>query len=362
VKFRLVVILSLVIVASGCVNNSSNYEDSQMNYSEAKEKSTTVSYSNLLQYPEKHRGTFIEQEGRVAQVFEGGLLLHTRRNFDRFEFDINDFEGNLVWVNTQNNFSIYRKNHYLKVFGKFKGTKIYETQSGEYSTVPVMETSLVSARREADIKPNIETSIEPEKDLEPVKADKICVEDVCKTNVSNTTFRLEVGRTYTVNINDSEYGINVFNRTMAYNGFEEGPIFVIGETSHGPKEVVRYYVRSFPDAWNLLSSNIRVTGKRNTLDNRMTQINRMDSVSNYVSPEIVDIKTMSRDEDKAVTRVVADLYSNARYLGSMNTTVPLVKENDSWKLDRALNPHETNGESINLDINSSFGNPVYPSN
>lgn len=371
-KARLLVLLFLVVMASGCISNIPGSENSKMNHSEAKEKSTTVVYENLFRSPEKYKGTLIEEEGRIDRVFDDGLTLHTEVLHGQIgsEMDVYDWAGDKIWVDTQNDFSIYEKDHYLKVYGEFKGTKTYKTSNGEYKTVPRIGTSYVLGSREKDVNIAIDTIKGSPERTEPQKVDRFCVGSSCKYNKSISKFWLEVGGNYTVKVTDSEFGnyteeIQVDYSTPDYDiVIEEVDKYSrYGTPDKSPEDVVSSYVGDFPYSWSLLSPNLRVTGKENTEENRKKQKRNMRVYDEYAAVSVEDVETiyMRGNESKIrvyISKTTGD-YVNPK--NTMTTTVPLVKERKSWKIDRAFDPYNPNRD-IQLNGRPNDREPVYPDN
>lgn len=329
----------IAISVSGCASIDSTSE--KMNYTEAKEQSTSISYYNLLQYPNRHQGTLLEQEGEISQVFDDGILLHTKyKPIGRIE----NWEGFLVWIDIENNLSIYEEGHYINAFGRYKGKKTYQTVNSEYNTVPRMGLNFVTGSNDVTVH-TVADGATLEEYPKDVKVDSICVNSECKSNVYNATFNLEVGNEHEVNIKDSTYGSVRKNITVGPSDRERAEISV-GDYRYGPKKVINYYVENLHDSWHLLSSDARVSGSKNTLENRMREIDSLGR-ADLNTAFVKNIETVYEDEKEVRFKL------SISHIGDRNgieTEVTLVKENHSWKLNRPFNPYDSNGGNVNFDI------------
>lgn len=365
-------ILSLVILASGCVSNSSNSEGSEMTYAEAEEKSTTISYSNLLQYPERHRGTFIEKEGRIAQVFDGGLLLHT--NLAMYD-SVNRWKGGLMWVDRQNNYSMYHKEGYLKVFGDYRGTKTYEGENGEYATVPRMGTRFVTDAVEVEIEATADPKVPREESKvvsvglpygasKPINVGKICVYQKCSFDTNKSTFRLKTNSTHQVRVTDSKYGNHTANITVGRA--TNNAVITVGNYHQPPDKILETYISYQPLAYDLLSSEIRVEGDNNGAENKESHRKRLESTFQeseyYWLAKNVETDIKSKTNNTAKVMASVKFVDNGQIVGEYNRTYGLIKEKDGWKLEKTINPYALNNGTIDSDTTSSTREPVYPSN
>jgi hypothetical protein len=209
-RSNILVLISLVLIASGCVNfgepnskekitNTAVTLNQNLNYSEVEEVSNFISYSNLTDNPETHKGKIIREHGRVVQKLDNGFLLASRAVNTGFSYE---YKSDIVWVTKSDNSKI-SLDQILTVFGAYKGTRKYETIRGKIKTVPQMNMGYVTDKVDVTVRVNNFGG----KNV-PDRVNKLCADHKCVKNVSEHTFRLAVNEQHRFWIEDKRFKKN----------------------------------------------------------------------------------------------------------------------------------------------------------
>lgn len=129
---RFAVALLIVTLFGGCVSERTYEEVPQLSLSEIKNKSTELSYDELMRHNEDYVGDLVHYRAEVVQVMEvygDNYVLRakvTQGPYDRWEDTVwLDYEGDRVL-----------EDDIVEFWGRVDGLKTYEAVLGNQITIP----------------------------------------------------------------------------------------------------------------------------------------------------------------------------------------------------------------------------------
>jgi hypothetical protein len=334
-RVLLLSIMALVVVSSGCTdsNKANNLSKTELNM-EAK----STEWDALKRSPSVFEGEVLAKKGRIVSVkpLNNGYRMEfrTAKTIPKpFMVDFENYSkiGKLESMPNSLNGTTYspkdgETSDYVYLWGRFTGLKNVQLEDRSYADYPHLQLLHIDTYRYDNINLTIDSSFQ---------ADRICVNDVCKTQKQKPSFIVSNNENHTLIF--GREGFETINRSISVQKISTNEasksIFPDADDSFLKNYIGNLYNGSnFSKAYSILSERIKNnTSRAKWIDNmesrHSTHIEQCEIAYQFEALE----STYKDDSGTKVNVLIADGGSGFR--SEIN-----VVYNGEWKIDENYNP------------------------